>query len=135
MNNSSVEAGFGGCELCGDASEAAYYAAQGYSAHVPGVAACQPCAERIANAFHMRHAGQWLTWPNAAPAPKYKKATIDAVLQRRVHERFRYRCVTCGTYLDLTCDHIVPESKGGLTVFENLQTMCRSCNSKKGAAQ
>ena len=24
------------------------------------------------------------------------------------------------------------KAKGGPTVFENLQTMCRSCNSKKG---
>ena len=36
-------------------------------------------------------------------------------------------------WVDLCADHIVPESKGGITALENLQTRCRSCNSKKGA--
>ncbi|ARU06160.1 hypothetical protein CCO03_17080 [Comamonas serinivorans] len=63
----------------------------------------------------------------------YKKAKIDANLRRRVFERDAYRCKSCGGYEDLCCDHIVPESKGGPTTFENLQAMCRSCNSKKGA--
>ncbi len=43
-----------------------------------------------------------------------------------------YRCVSCGGFKDLTCDHIHPESKGGPTTLDNLQTMCRPCNSKKG---
>ena len=33
---------------------------------------------------------------------------------------------------DLTLDHIIPESHGGHTTAENLQTLCRSCNSHKG---
>ena len=62
----------------------------------------------------------------------YKKKTISHSLRKRVFERDKYRCVSCGTHLDLTCDHIYPESKGGETTLENLQTMCRSCNSRKG---
>ena len=57
----------------------------------------------------------------------------EYMLRRQVFERHAYRCVTCGGHHDLCIDHIVPESKGGETVFENLQAMCRSCNSKKGA--
>lgn len=41
-------------------------------------------------------------------------------------------CVRCGTYLDLTWDHIVPLSKGGKTEWSNLQPLCRKCNSSKG---
>lgn len=72
-------------------------------------------------------------WPfdriwQGAPA----KAKISRSLSRRVMERDEYRCVTCRTHIDLCCDHIMPESKGGPTTFENLQTMCRSCNSRKG---
>jgi len=69
--------------------------------------------------------------PQAKASPV--KVKISRTLSRKVFERDLYRCVTCGTHLDLSCDHIVPESKGGPTTFENLQTMCRPCNSRKGA--
>ncbi|WP_353367653.1 HNH endonuclease [Acidovorax sp. FG27] len=66
-------------------------------------------------------------------APKgYTKGVIPAALRTSVFERDAYRCVTCGGHKDLCCDHIHPESKGGPTTLENLQTMCRPCNSKKG---
>lgn len=42
------------------------------------------------------------------------------------------QCVHCGTTERLERDHIVPMSKGGLTVPENLQPLCRSCNAAKG---
>ena len=32
----------------------------------------------------------------------------------------------------MTKDHIIPSSKGGKNHTSNLQTMCRSCNVKKG---
>ena len=32
----------------------------------------------------------------------------------------------------MVCDHIVPLSKGGDSTKENLQLICRSCNSRKG---
>ena len=60
------------------------------------------------------------------------KKVIKAPLRTKVFERDAYRCVACGTHIDLCCDHIIPESKGGPTTLENLQTMCRPCNSKKG---
>lgn len=61
------------------------------------------------------------------------KARIPAALARQVMERDAYRCRHCGTWLDLTCDHVVAESRGGATALENLQTLCRPCNSRKGA--
>jgi 5-methylcytosine-specific restriction protein A len=41
-------------------------------------------------------------------------------------------CSRCGSTDDLTADHIVPLSAGGESVIENMQTLCRSCNSRKG---
>ncbi len=33
------------------------------------------------------------------------------------------------TQLDFTCEHVIPESKGGLTNVNNLLPICGSCNS------
>jgi hypothetical protein len=99
----------------------------------PGIELCGSCAERVANAYHYAHSGKWLTRPNKPPPPS-KKAKIPAFLRRQVFERDGYRCVTCGGWLDLCCDHRIPESKGGETTFENLQCLCRVCNTRKGAS-
>lgn len=63
---------------------------------------------------------------------KNTKKKIGHKLRIFVFERDMYRCVACDSHLDLTVDHIHPESAGGETVEDNLQTLCRSCNSKKG---
>lgn len=46
-------------------------------------------------------------------------------------ERFGQRCLRCGSTDDLTKDHVVPLSKGGAHSIDNLQPLCRSCNSWK----
>lgn len=63
----------------------------------------------------------------------YTKAVISRKLQMEVWERDAFRCKECGGYQNLTVDHIIPESKGGTLELDNLQTLCRSCNSRKGA--
>lgn len=50
-----------------------------------------------------------------------------------VFERDAYRCVLCGDWRELQVDHRIPESKGGLTCLDNLQTLCGTCNRKKHA--
>lgn len=42
-------------------------------------------------------------------------------------------CRSCGTTQKLTVDHIVPLSRGGTNDLDNLQLLCRSCNSIKSA--
>jgi hypothetical protein len=69
--------------------------------------------------------------------PPYQKSNqskpkIPDPLRWEVWERDNFTCKSCGARQDLTIDHIVPESKGGKTIKDNLQTLCRSCNSKKG---
>ena len=41
-------------------------------------------------------------------------------------------CVDCGATTDLTADHVVPLARGGRNDGQR-QTLCRSCNSRKGA--
>jgi 5-methylcytosine-specific restriction endonuclease McrA len=40
-------------------------------------------------------------------------------------------CGRCKSKTDLTVDHVVPISIGGKSNMENLQILCRSCNSSK----
>lgn len=75
--------------------------------------------------------GEWVTYPGSA-SKYFKKAVIPRALAKSVFERDAYRCVHCSGHMDLTCDHVIPESKGGATILQNLQTLCRPCNSKKG---
>ena len=77
--------------------------------------------------------------PSDPLQPAYKiingKKVIPSDLRKRVFERDAYRCIHCETHIDLTVDHIKPESKGGTLAFENLQTLCRPCNSSKGVKE
>jgi 5-methylcytosine-specific restriction endonuclease McrA len=58
-----------------------------------------------------------------------------ATQRNRILARDRYRCQYCarkGTAFDLTLDHIVPRSRGGKTLAENLVASCKDCNNRKG---
>ena len=46
--------------------------------------------------------------------------------------RDKFTCQYCGDKKDLTFDHLLPKSKGGLTDWNNVVTACSSCNVKKG---
>ena len=82
----------------------------------------------------VREAGhRWPGDPYPEEFRSKRKQKIGRGLSRQVMERDGYRCIACATHLNLSCDHIIPESKGGPTTLDNLQTMCRSCNSSKGA--
>lgn len=87
------------------------------------------------------YAGRWY-WPanwqvcstfRPAWVAKRTRQRIPDELRDQVFDRDDYRCVRCGTDTDLTLDHIHPHSKGGADTFDNLQTLCASCNSKKRA--
>jgi 5-methylcytosine-specific restriction endonuclease McrA len=43
-----------------------------------------------------------------------------------------YACVACKERKPLTADHVVPLSQGGANTIDNIQPLCRSCNSAKG---
>jgi len=47
-------------------------------------------------------------------------------------EKYGGHCLNYGEIKKLTADHIKPISRGGLNVIENIQPLCKSCNSAKG---
>lgn len=42
-------------------------------------------------------------------------------------------CSERGSREDLTADHAIPVSAGGLDTLGNARTLCRSCNAKRGS--
>jgi 5-methylcytosine-specific restriction endonuclease McrA len=60
-------------------------------------------------------------------------------LRYEVLKRDRFRCVLCGaspaTHLGcvLHVDHVIPWSKGGKTIADNLRSLCETCNLGKSA--
>ena len=64
-----------------------------------------------------------------------KKERIPLSLRRIVIARDGLYCVYCDDDLsdaEIHMDHVIPESKGGQTSFDNLQVTCRKCNLAKG---
>jgi 5-methylcytosine-specific restriction endonuclease McrA len=59
--------------------------------------------------------------------------TLDEVTRWAVWKRDGHRCVRCNSDTRLTVDHVVPVSAWGTNDLFNLRTLCRSCNSAKGA--
>jgi 5-methylcytosine-specific restriction endonuclease McrA len=61
------------------------------------------------------------------PRPRVK------LTRREVFARDRHTCQYCGRQASgLTVDHVIPRSRGGDSVWENIVASCAPCNRKKG---
>ena len=61
-----------------------------------------------------------------------RPALYPAFTRFNVFLRDRFTCQYCGDDQDLTFDHLVPRSRGGMTRWENVTTACAPCNLLKG---
>lgn len=55
--------------------------------------------------------------------------------KQNVFKRDNYTCQYCNVkynYLSLTIDHVIPTSKGGKNIWNNVVSSCLSCNNQKG---
>lgn len=68
---------------------------------------------------------------------KEQRRLMTDSLRKRIMKRDHYTCQMCGRFMPsgegIEIDHIIPVSKGGKTVPENLQVLCFDCNRSKGA--
>jgi len=54
------------------------------------------------------------------------------ITRRAVFARDSWTCQYCGSRANLTVDHVIPRSKGGLSTWENIVASCAPCNRRKG---
>lgn len=57
--------------------------------------------------------------------------SIRKAVRIAIMDAFGHQCAYCKSPDDLTVDHIYPVAKGGTNKMENLQVLCRRCNSRK----
>jgi 5-methylcytosine-specific restriction endonuclease McrA len=53
--------------------------------------------------------------------------------RRNLMHRDNYKCQYCGKRNELTIDHVIPRSRGGKDVWENVVVACLRCNINKGS--
>lgn len=75
--------------------------------------------------------------PEVIILSKYEKQGASSVVfsRRNLFKRDRYTCQYCGKqprdHSELTMDHLIPRSKGGKSVWDNVVLACVDCNKKK----
>jgi len=62
----------------------------------------------------------------------YNRLMANNVSRKAIFTRDQHTCAYCNAKENLTVDHILPQSRGGQDVWENLITCCLRCNLKKG---
>lgn len=83
----------------------------------------------------LRSASSAYRWPHVIRLLSYVR--VPRVVHRRISRRALFardgwRCQYCGTTGRLTLDHVVPKSRGGDSVWENVVASCAPCNLRKG---
>jgi len=61
-----------------------------------------------------------------------KPAKYPAFTRFNLFLRDLFSCQYCGSAHELTFDHVVPRSQGGLTTWSNVIAACAPCNLRKG---
>ena len=84
----------------------------------------------------LRSATDTYAWPHVIRLVTYVHVPRSAqrkISRRALFARDGWRCVYCGSSGGrLTLDHVIPRSRGGDSVWENVVTSCAPCNLRKG---
>ena len=90
--------------------------------------------ESLPKALHS--ASDTYPWPHVIRLVQYvrvPRAIKRKISRRALFARDGWRCAYCGSAGGrLTLDHVVPRSRGGESVWENVVTACAPCNLRKG---
>ena len=73
------------------------------------------------------HASKTLSRKNSR-STRTKALSISPKVKKIVWERDHHRCIFCHSPYAFPEAHVVPRSKGGMGVEENIVTVCRNCH-------
>jgi len=62
-----------------------------------------------------------------------KRQVVPEKLRNKIFKRDGNKCIKCKSKDNLQLDHIIPFIMGGMTIENNLQTLCKTCNLSKGS--
>lgn len=75
----------------------------------------------------------WKKWNNRKRSNSEISIGLSSDEWEQIKKDWNYCCAYCGKlFNDLTQDHVIPLSKGGIDSIENIVPACKSCNSSKG---
>lgn len=85
------------------------------------------------NQWFAEHPEQGAVYANRRRA-KERAAGPSYTLEewKKLLEKYDGKCLKCGTKENISADHVVPLSRGGSGTIDNIQPLCKSCNSSKG---
>ena len=91
--------------------------------------------ERREGALHSEH--MTMERPDVIRLVSYVRIPREAhrrkITRRAVLARDSWTCQYCGSRKSgLTVDHVIPRSRGGKSVWENIVAACATCNRRKG---
>ena len=89
------------------------------------------------NGHHLHAARFTMRLPSVIRLLEYRRIPHQtrALSRKNILLRDRNSCQYCGDAMsssELTLDHVVPRSRGGLSSWENLVACCHPCNRQKG---
>ena len=103
------------------------YMANGCDVWIRRCPKCQPSRKKLKKEGDSTHSSV------SKPINTALRKVSDKV-RYQVLKRDNFRCCAYGaspakdSYVELHIDHIIPWSKGGETIVDNLQTLCSKCN-------
>lgn len=83
----------------------------------------------------LRSAASQYVWPHVIRLLNYvrvPKSVQRKISRRALFARDGWRCQYCGSDGKLTLDHVMPRSRGGQSIWENVVASCAPCNMRKG---